>query len=260
MVSGKIFFHLVIGAQRTFCRKGYFYVSVKKHRKAKINKHKRKKRRRLSRHKKKDMGGLKAPHARLKRFPECVRMVLCGGIPEHPVYIHGRADCFPPFLLTHDDNDAPGLSHRHLIPKRRQRLYGRADQIRRVGQSLGLRGRSDDGRMRQTLRVTGEWQRHKRFGPQFAIQGYEIIRPNNDHPRDEMAFRLRPHHQHRRRAREKIIESRSGFKTLDILDKPAASLLEVGGIGKKILKKSRTRGSAEIHPRTSLLFPFRIAP
>ncbi|MGB7569849.1 MAG: hypothetical protein WBM07_18445, partial [Chitinivibrionales bacterium] len=29
----------------------------------------------------------------------------------------------------------------------------------------------------QTLRVTGQWRRHKRFGDQFAVEGYEVVRP-----------------------------------------------------------------------------------
>jgi len=29
----------------------------------------------------------------------------------------------------------------------------------------------------QSLRLTGDWENHKRFGPQFVVKSYEIVKP-----------------------------------------------------------------------------------
>ena len=104
----------------------------------------------------------------------------------------------------------------------------------------------------QTLRVTGEWQRHKRFGPQFAIQGYEIIRPTTIQGIEMLLGSGLITNIGGVRAK-KIIEV-FGLQTLDILDNQPLRLLEVGGIGKKILQKIQDAWQRQKSIRELMLF------
>ncbi|MFW6221142.1 MAG: ATP-dependent RecD-like DNA helicase [Fibrobacterota bacterium] len=86
----------------------------------------------------------------------------------------------------------------------------------------------------ESIRVRGQWQNHKRFGVQFSLAGYELVRPTTIKGITMLlGSGLIPHIGPNRA--EKIIET-FGQQTLMILDKHPQRLLEVNGIGKKTLK------------------------
>lgn len=104
----------------------------------------------------------------------------------------------------------------------------------------------------QTLRITGEWQQHKRFGPQFAVQGYEIVRPTTLEGMETLLGSGLIANIGSVRAK-KIIEV-FGLQTLDILDNHPLRLLEVSGIGKKIFQKIQEAWQRQKAVRELMLF------
>ena len=104
----------------------------------------------------------------------------------------------------------------------------------------------------QTLRITGEWERHKRFGLQFSIKGYEIVRPTTLEGIEALLGSGLIAHIGRGRAK-KIVET-FGLETLDILDNAPRRLLEVGGIGKKISAAILEAWEGQKHVRDLMLF------
>ena len=104
----------------------------------------------------------------------------------------------------------------------------------------------------QTLRVTGEWERHKRFGPQFSIKSYEIVRPTTIEGIESLLGSGLIAHIGSGRAK-KIVE-KFGLETLDILDNAPHRLFEVSGIGEKISASIREAWQQQKHIRDLMLF------
>jgi exodeoxyribonuclease V alpha subunit len=104
----------------------------------------------------------------------------------------------------------------------------------------------------QTLKLTGEWQEHKRFGRQFVIESYEIVRPTTIEGIELLLGSGLITNIGGVRAK-KIIET-FGLQTLDILDNEPRRLLEVEGIGKKIFEKINSAWQREKSMRGLMLF------
>jgi len=104
----------------------------------------------------------------------------------------------------------------------------------------------------QTLKLSGEWQNHKRFGPQFAIEGYEIVRPTTIEGIEMLLGSGLITNIGNARAK-RIIEA-FGAQTLDVLDNEPDRLTEVAGIGKKILEKIKAAWQREKSVRGLMLF------
>jgi len=104
----------------------------------------------------------------------------------------------------------------------------------------------------QTLRVTGQWRQHKRFGAQFAVEGYEVVRPTTIEGIEMLLGSGLIANIGSVRAK-RIIEV-FGLQTLDILDNDPARLLEVDGIGKKIFQKIQEAWRRQKSVRELMLF------
>ncbi len=104
----------------------------------------------------------------------------------------------------------------------------------------------------QALRVSGEWEQHKRFGPQFAVKSFEIMRPTTLEGIEALLGSGLIASIGSVRAK-KIIAA-FGLETLDILDKEPGRLLEVNGIGKKICASIREAWQAQKHIRDLMVF------
>ena len=83
----------------------------------------------------------------------------------------------------------------------------------------------------ESIAVEGDWGSHKKFGPQFLVTHYEIIRPTTITGIEQLLGSGLFSNIGPVRAR-KIIET-FGIQTLDILDKKPDRLGEVPGIGRK---------------------------
>ncbi len=107
-------------------------------------------------------------------------------------------------------------------------VAGAAAPVQCVGQMPAL----EPG---ESLRASGEWELHERFGRQFAVKSYETVRPLT---LDGIAALLGSGLiDNIGVARAKMIVDVFGLETLDILDKKPERLLEVRGIGKKTLAR-----------------------
>jgi len=104
----------------------------------------------------------------------------------------------------------------------------------------------------QTLRITGDWEEHKRFGPQFSIKNYEIIRPATIEGIEAMLGSGLISNIGAVRAHEII--KKFGLQTIDILDNSPERLIEVPGIGKKNCEKIRETWQQQSHIRDIMLF------
>lgn len=81
----------------------------------------------------------------------------------------------------------------------------------------------------------GEWETHKRFGQQFSVKRYELVKPSTLEGIElllgsGLISSIGP-------VRSKAIIETFGFETLNILDKEPQRLLEVPGIGRKMMEK-----------------------
>jgi exodeoxyribonuclease V alpha subunit len=84
----------------------------------------------------------------------------------------------------------------------------------------------------ESVKVTGTWESHSRFGKQFKVSGYELVRPTTiEGIKMLLGSGLIPNIGPARA--DKIIAA-FGMQTLDILDNQPQRLREVAGIGKKI--------------------------
>jgi exodeoxyribonuclease V alpha subunit len=104
----------------------------------------------------------------------------------------------------------------------------------------------------QALRVTGQWEQHRRFGSQFAVESFEIVRPTTIEGIEALlgSGLIASIGS----ARAKKIISAFGLETLEILDNEPQRLLEVSGIGEKICASIREAWQAQKHIRDLMLF------
>ncbi len=104
----------------------------------------------------------------------------------------------------------------------------------------------------QTVVLNGSLERHKRYGAQFAVQSYEIVRPTTpDGIVRLLSSGLIPALG---ASRARAIVERFGVETLDILDNQPERLCEVSGIGSKILARIREAWDEQRHLRALILF------
>jgi exodeoxyribonuclease V alpha subunit len=112
----------------------------------------------------------------------------------------------------------------------------------------------------ESISVRGQWQTHPRFGRQFHVEGYELSRPTTARGVAQLLGsglipNIGPNRAH------KIIE-RFGVDTLDILDTDPKRLLEISGIGPKMLAGITDAWRRQRAARDLMLFcnEFGIAP
>jgi exodeoxyribonuclease V alpha subunit len=104
----------------------------------------------------------------------------------------------------------------------------------------------------ETLKVTGEYQMHAKFGSQFAVSSFEAVRPMT---LEGIAALLGSGLiENIGEVRAKKIIDVFGLETLDILDKTPGRLLEVRGIGKKTLEKIIGAWRRRAHIRDLMVF------
>jgi len=104
----------------------------------------------------------------------------------------------------------------------------------------------------QSLRLTGNWDQHKRFGRQFTVAHYEIVRPATLEGIESLLGSGLIRSIGAVRAK-KIIDT-FGLQTLDILDADPGRLAEVPGIGEKTLEKIREAWQRQRHIRDLMVF------
>ncbi len=104
----------------------------------------------------------------------------------------------------------------------------------------------------ENLLCQGEWTVHKKYGRQFEIRSYEIVRPTT--PEGIEAFLGSGIIPHIGPSRAKAIVKVFGEKALDILDNNPDCLKQVPGIGKKYSEKIKTTWGAHRHLRTLMMF------
>lgn len=98
----------------------------------------------------------------------------------------------------------------------------------------------------------GEWETHIRFGKQFSVKNYELIRPSTLEGIElllgsGLISSIGP-------VRSRAIIETFGFETLNILDKDPQRLLEVPGIGKKMMEKIAESWQQHSQIRRLMLF------
>lgn len=98
----------------------------------------------------------------------------------------------------------------------------------------------------------GEWETHKRFGPQFIVKRYELVRPSTLEGIELLLgsgfiSNIGP-------VRSKAIIETFGFDTLNILDKEPKRLMEVPGIGRKMMERIAESWQQHSQVRHLMLF------
>jgi exodeoxyribonuclease V alpha subunit len=104
----------------------------------------------------------------------------------------------------------------------------------------------------ESLKVQGSWERHRRFGEQFVVERYEIVRPTTTDGIKRLLgsgliASIGP-------VRAQLIVDRFGTATLDILDTAIDRLRGVHGIGPKTLDKIKGAWERQRHVRDLVLF------
>ncbi len=104
----------------------------------------------------------------------------------------------------------------------------------------------------ETVIVNGEWIVHKKFGKQFDVKSYEIVRPTTIEGitmllSSGLITNIGP-------VRAKSIMDTFGLSTLDVLDNQPNRLLEVSGIGPKSFEKIKEAWEKQKHLRSLMLF------
>ena len=104
----------------------------------------------------------------------------------------------------------------------------------------------------ESISVYGEWDNHKRFGKQFSVSSYRIIRPTTVQGiamllGSGLIDNIGP-------VRSGAILDKFGLQTLDILDKEPDRLLEVPGIGRKMFAKIKESWDRQRHLKSLMMF------
>lgn len=104
----------------------------------------------------------------------------------------------------------------------------------------------------ESVKVCGEWIKNKRFGLQFSVKSYELIRPTTiTGIQMFLSSGLIPDIGPNRA--QNIIDT-FGLKTLDIIDKDPKKLITVPGIGKKRLNNIIAGWQQQKHIKDLMLF------
>ncbi len=104
----------------------------------------------------------------------------------------------------------------------------------------------------ESISVRGEWQTHPKFGRQFRVDGYELVRPTTLKGITALlSSGLIPNIGQNRA--QKIIEH-FGENALAILDAEPERLLEISGIGKKMLSSITEAWNRQRSVRELMLF------
>jgi exodeoxyribonuclease V alpha subunit len=98
----------------------------------------------------------------------------------------------------------------------------------------------------------GEWENHKRFGQQFSVKNYELVKPSTLEGIELLLGSGLVASIGKVRSRS-IIET-FGLKTLEILDKEPQRLMEVPGIGRKMMEKIAESWQQHSQIRNLMLF------
>ena len=104
----------------------------------------------------------------------------------------------------------------------------------------------------ESVRFHGEWETHNRFGKQFSVKSYELIKPSTLEGiglllGSGLISSIGP-------VRSKAIIDTFGFETLNILDKEPQRLMEVPGIGRKMMEKISESWQQHSQIRRLMLF------
>ncbi len=83
----------------------------------------------------------------------------------------------------------------------------------------------------ESMQLWGRWQTHPRFGPQFKVERYQLIKPVD--PRGHREISRQRDVQRHRRATGAHAGGEFRHGTIDIIEKNPGRLTEVIGIGKK---------------------------
>lgn len=87
----------------------------------------------------------------------------------------------------------------------------------------------------ETVLLTGAWEQHRRFGRQFSVQSFEIVRPTTKE--GILAFLSSGFISNIGATRARGIVDTFGTDTLSVMDQEPDRLLEVPGIGRKTVAK-----------------------
>ncbi|MCU0608901.1 MAG: ATP-dependent RecD-like DNA helicase [Chitinispirillaceae bacterium] len=104
----------------------------------------------------------------------------------------------------------------------------------------------------ESVSLQGAWERHRKFGDQFTVERYEIIRPVTAEGIVQLLgsgliTNIGP-------VRARQIVGKFGLATLDILDTNPDRLGELSGIGPKTLSKIKEAWQRQSHIRDIMLF------
>ncbi len=104
----------------------------------------------------------------------------------------------------------------------------------------------------ESVRLQGAFELHRRFGRQFTVERYEIVRPTTidgilHYLSSGLIVSVGP-------GKAKLIVARFGLNTLDTLDNEPDRLGEVHGIGPKTLEKIKSSWQRQRHLRDLMIF------
>ncbi len=104
----------------------------------------------------------------------------------------------------------------------------------------------------ESVCLKGTWEKHKKFGQQFSISGYEIIRPTTLEGIEQLLASGLIKNVGAVRAKQII--NTFGLDTLSILDNSPEKLGEISGIGAKTLEKIKASWAEQRNVRDLMLF------
>ena len=104
----------------------------------------------------------------------------------------------------------------------------------------------------ESVTVDGSWETHRRFGRQFTVERYSIVRPTTVEGilhllGSGLIASIGP-------ARAKLIVDRFGLETLAVLDNEPDRLLDVHGVGPRTMEKIKDAWQKQRHIRDLMLF------
>ncbi|MFP4164659.1 MAG: ATP-dependent RecD-like DNA helicase [Chitinispirillaceae bacterium] len=104
----------------------------------------------------------------------------------------------------------------------------------------------------ESVCLEGTWEKHRKFGCQFAVSNYEIVRPTTLEGITQLLGSGLI--KNVGEVRSKQIIDRFGLDTLTVLDEDPDRLGEIPGIGKKTLEKIKDSWAEQRHLRDLMLF------
>ncbi len=111
-------------------------------------------------------------------------------------------------------------------------------RVEKTGSLITIVGYLPEARPGETVRVTGRWETHPRFGEQLKTTGFEVLLPTaveeiQNYLATGFIPGIGPKTVHR-------ITDRFGETTLDVIENDPERLIEVTGIGKKTARRIHT--------------------